>query len=57
MSYFVIIFMSCTFDKQLWCDINHASQIYDTKLECEEVNQSYLIKGRCVKIELNSRSK
>jgi len=56
MSYFVIIFMSCSFNKELLCKLDHANQIYDTKSECEEMNQRYFIKGRCVKVELNQAS-
>lgn len=55
MNYWVIIFVSCFYNKYLTCKVNHSDEFYQTKQECEESNKMYLIKGQCVRANFNSR--
>jgi hypothetical protein len=49
MSFWIIIFTSCFYNKYLSCDINHSSQFFDSREECEQVSNMYLVPGLCVK--------
>lgn len=54
MSYFIIVFMSCSFNKYLVCKSDYVRQIYDNRRSCEEANSSFLVRGSCVKVQLTA---
>jgi hypothetical protein len=49
MSFWIIIFTSCFYNKYLSCDIKYSSQFFDSRQECEEVNNMHLVPGLCVR--------
>ena len=53
MSYWIVVFMSCSFNKYLVCKSDYVRQIYETKRECEQANTSLFVKGSCLKVDLN----
>jgi hypothetical protein len=54
MSYWVIIFISCSFNKHLNCKVEYIKEIYETSAECEDQNKMFLIPGQCVETPLSA---
>jgi hypothetical protein len=49
MSFWIIIFTSCFYNKFLSCEIDYSNEFYQTRQECEEASNMHLVPGLCVK--------
>ena len=53
MSYWVIIFLTCSYNKYLSCKVQYSNQIYETRSDCEYENGIHLVSGHCVETSLS----
>lgn len=51
--YWVIFFVSCSFNKYLVCKTDYVNQIYEDRKTCEQANSSFFVKGVCIKANFN----